>query len=71
MAREKKKEVGIKGTYRTMYSYTCPVRGLITQEIEVKVFNSPEVPEHENTELQELKDLLELYDDRGIDEELN
>jgi len=43
-------------TYTTRISYVCPVRGNVTQEVEVKVYNFglPSEPRFIDEELQEL-----------------
>lgn len=33
-------------TYKTTVTYTCPVRGLVTEEIEVKRFEGDEPPDN-------------------------
>lgn len=44
-------------TYKTMYTFKCPVRGIITQEVEVKVYGAPVYDEY-RYESGELADFL-------------
>jgi hypothetical protein len=60
------KEVELLGTEKRMISYHCPVRGLVTQEVEVKKYKGQKAPEHKqvdseisellNSEMQELEE---------------
>ena len=60
------KVVELLGTEKRMISYRCPVRGIVTQEVEVKKYRGQKAPEQKqvdseisellNSEMQELED---------------
>lgn len=52
-------------TYKTMYTYTCPVRGTITEEVDVKVYGAPVYDEFRH----EAGDLSEFLRQEGIIED--
>jgi len=63
----KKPSVKPERTYKTMYTYVCPVRGKVTEEIEVKVYrqaetNHPMFPTEEVTELLRQEGVLPSED---------
>lgn len=65
----------IEKTYKTMCTYTCPVRGIVTQEVVVKRFKAQSAPEHVSID-PEISELLssvtdENLEDHGFHEEIN
>lgn len=42
MARRKKKESEVVETYTTEITYTCPVRGKVTEKVKVKKYKTAE-----------------------------
>lgn len=70
----KEKQAEIETTYKTMYTYTCPVRGVVTQEVMVKKFRAQSAPETKYVD-SEIAELLgntdENLDDLGFHEDIN
>ena len=56
MSREPK--LKIERTYKTTITYTCPRRGLVAQEVEVKVYPSAPSPDP-TSECEEIAELLD------------
>ena len=69
MAEQKKREKQTVKytTYKDSITYRCPVRGVVTQVVSVKRYETPSPPESLET-LPELEELTKIY---GNEEELD
>ncbi len=69
------KPIELIGTEKRMITYTCPKRGLVTQEVEVKKYRGQKAPEHKpiDSEISELlsSELQELEEHGFHEERLN
>lgn len=52
--RKNKQKHIVEKVYKTIIKYHCPVRGLIEEEIEVKRYQSPEIPRESQIEIESL-----------------
>lgn len=52
----KKLQIKPERTYKTKIAYTCPVRGEVTEEVEVKVYRQADgyTPQYSSDEVSEL-----------------
>jgi hypothetical protein len=65
-----KPKAELVGTEKRTISYTCPVRGLVTQVVEVKKYKGQEAPEQKtaDTDVAALLDMQE-FEEAGFHEE--
>ncbi len=59
--KDKKEQVLIDRIYGTKIRYKCPVRGIVEEEVEVKLYKSVEPPKSSDIELDSLA--VELPED--------
>lgn len=62
--KTKQKSPQVERTYKKKISYKCPVRGLVTQEVVVQVFRTPEPEE----DLYVDPEIIQLLRDHNMDD---
>jgi hypothetical protein len=72
MAEQKKREKQVLNytTYSQNITFTCPTRGLVTQTVSVKRYDTPSPPSSNET-LPELEELRKIYDSEETSLDLN
>jgi len=54
----------VESTYKTTITYTCPVRGLVTEEVVVKRYKPQKAPDNKQVEFA----ISELFGDESLED---